>query len=192
MPIASHAAELAAPHHHYVIFASFVMGYFLHVWLQVNSIVRATPDEITTNFVVSQNAPRLAVRFFISMMAFLVIWGNPSSVPAILKYVGLSLSDDAVALLTLPMNIPIAGGLGVFIDVLLGFVPMLKNALPPIEFTRVEKKVETSVKETTTVSTHTETAAAPAGDVKPELKPGIGLGGILLSVLLVMALTGRL
>lgn len=139
----SHTAELAAGHYHYTILASFVMGYFLHVWVQTSSIARAHPDPtVNTNYVVAQNSPRLAWRFFISLMIFLTIWSNPSTAPALLGAVGFTLSDNYVALLSLPMTVPIAGGMGVFIDVFLGFIPVLKNALPAIEFSQTKIKSE--------------------------------------------------
>lgn len=70
--------------------------------------------------------------------------------PVILGYFGITLSPNAIAIMTLPMSPPVAGIMGFAVDSLLAYVPILKNALPAIEFVQVEK----SVKETRTVETH--------------------------------------
>jgi len=139
----SHAAEANATHYHFSILASFVMVYFLHVWLQVNSIARARSDVPSGWFVVEQKGPQLSTRFFVSLIIFLMMCANPVTGPIILGYMGVTLSENVIALMTLPMNVPIAGGMGVFIDSLLAYFPMLKNALPPIEFSNAANLTET-------------------------------------------------
>lgn len=155
---------------HYSIAIIFLIGYLLHVGLQVDAIVRSETNEITSRwFVVQQNALRLAARFFVSLMGFLYIWNYPSTVPVVLGYMGVSLSGNAIAIMTMPINPPVAGFMGFAVDTFLAYVPWLKNQLPPIEYTKVETTVKTTIKETKSVQ---ETAGpAPVDASTTEIKP---------------------
>ena len=127
---------LAAPAstYHHSILILFVIGYLLHAGLQIDAIVRAkgAPPKGRLK-IIEQNWIRLASRLFVSLMIFLYVWRNPSAIPALLGYFGISLGDTAIAILTLPMSPPIAGMFGFFADSALAFIPWLKNAVPPID-----------------------------------------------------------
>lgn len=127
-------AVALSEHHHYTIFALFVLGYVLHAGLQVDAVARAKNNPTKTRLaVIELNWIRLASRFFVSLMIFLWVWKNPSLVPSMLGYLGLSLSSNAIAILTLPISPPVAGGFGFAVDSALAYIPVLKNSLPPIE-----------------------------------------------------------
>jgi hypothetical protein len=147
----------------YMILLTFLIGHFLHGGLQVDAVARSETNQISSRwFIVQQNIFRLSARFFVSLMVFLYIWSSPSTVPTVLGYIGVTLSENMIAVLTLPMNPPVAGMMGFAMDTLLAYIPWLKNQLPPIEYT----KTETSVKETTTtvLETHSvQEAVTPQG-----------------------------
>ncbi len=149
-------AVIVANDHPYSIVAIFVVGYLIHALMQVDAIARSNTNPVESrSMIIRENSIRLLARFFVSLMAFLYVWHNPATIPTVLGYIpGVSLSDNVVSLMTLPMSPPVSGILGFFFDSLLAYVPVLKNALPPIEFTEKEQTVITKVtKETRTVST---------------------------------------
>ena len=127
------AAEIAGQYH-VVIAVFFFIGFLLHVGLQVDAIARSKNNPANTHWaVVKQNSITLAARFFVSFLIFLYVWGNPSTLPTIIGYFGITLSPNAIAIMTLPMSPEVAGMEGFFVDSLLAFVPFLKNALPQIQ-----------------------------------------------------------
>lgn len=152
--------------HQYTIAAMFLIGHLMHAGLQVDAIARSKTNPVTSRwFIVQQNSFRLAARFFVSLMAFLFLWNTPDAVPTILGYLGVTVSENVTAIMTLPMNPPIAGIMGFSVDTLLAYVPWLSNQLPPIEFTQVATRTTETTKsgEVTTEVTvkKTETPATP-------------------------------
>jgi len=133
-------AVVVAEKHHHAIVLLFALGYLLHAALEIDKIARANPP--TTGFkawlaaraqIFLQNWIRLAARFFISVCLFLYLWHNPAAVPSLLASLGVTLGTTGTAILTLPIVPPIAGIFGFFADSLLGYLPFLKNALPPVD-----------------------------------------------------------
>lgn len=151
-----------------LIFTMFNVGHLLHVGLQVDAITRSETNTIDSRwFVVHQNAFRLAARYFVSLMIFLFAWNHPGALPALLGYMGVSVSENFKGILTLPISAPLAGMIGFSIDSLLTYVPWLKNQLPPIEF----KKVETVSKKTTVEETRSvQQVLAPEGSADQPAK----------------------
>jgi hypothetical protein len=132
-PISPEQAVAVAEHHHYSIIVLFVLGYLLHVGLQIGAVARAKNNPTNSRLqILEQNMFRFAARFFVSLMAFLFLWHNPSAVPSLLGVFGISVGTTATAILTLPISQPIAGMFGFFADSLLAYIPFLKNALPPV------------------------------------------------------------
>lgn len=127
-------------HYHISIMVSFLAGVAIHIWAQASEISRKRQGQITVKDILSQNASRTAQRNFVSMCFFLGVWKNPAVLSTLISFMpGVTLSDNVVALLSLPMSLPVAGLWGTFGDVFLGFIPWFKNQLPPMEdFTRVE------------------------------------------------------
>jgi hypothetical protein len=153
--------------YHYSIVVVFLIGYLLHVGLQVDAVARSETNKISSRwFIVQQNIFRLAARFFVSLMIFIYVWKSPATVPTVLGYLGVTLSENMIAVMTLPMNPQVAGMMGFAIDTFLAYIPWLKNQLPPIEYT----KTETTVKETTTTvleSHSVQQATTPQGADAP-------------------------
>jgi len=127
------AVQLAGKQHHFIV-ALFVVGYLLHAGLQVDAIARAKNNPLNSRMhVIAQNWIRMAARLFVSLMLFLWAWHNPSLVPTLLGYFGISLGAGAVAILTIPMSPPVSGIFGFASDSLLAYIPILKNALPAVD-----------------------------------------------------------
>src|SRR5208282_3958091 len=138
-----------ASHHKYSIESFFLIGYLVHAGLQIDAIARAKNNPINLRRkVIEQNWIRLSARFFVSLMIFLYVWHNPSMVPSVIGFFGIQLSTNAIAILTLPMSPPVSGVMGFAADSLLAYIPLLKNALPPIEFTQVITKETLETKHT--------------------------------------------
>lgn len=112
----------------------FVVGYLVHALAQIDAAARAKNNAITSRMrIIDLNWIRLLSRFFFSLMIFLGVWANPTVLSTLAGYFGVTLSQNAIAIMTLPMSVWTAGLWGFGIDSALAFVPVLKNALPPIE-----------------------------------------------------------
>lgn len=151
MPTSS--ALEAASHHHYTIIILFVIGYMLHVGLQVDAIARAKNNPLNLRRqILKQNGIRLAARFFASLLIFFGVWKNPSLIPTIFSYAGINLNATATAILTLPMSGPLAGMMGLGVDSILAYIPGLKNIVPAIEYVQTVRETTETTK-TLSVST---------------------------------------
>lgn len=139
--------------HYYTIATLFVIGYLLHAAIQIDALARSDMNQFKERWVIAeQNMFRLASRFFVSLMSFLFLWHYPAMVPKIVTMLGFNLSENAIAVMTIPMNPPVAGMMGFAVDTLLTYVPWLKNQLPPIEFTKIVKTTQkTTVEQTHSV-----------------------------------------
>jgi hypothetical protein len=127
------AAEIAS-HYHLFIVTTFIVGFLIHAGLQVNAIAKAKNNPLNTEWaVIKQNWITLAARFFVSLLLFIYVWNNPSTLPTVIWYFGVTLSANTIAILTLPMSPEVAGIMGFSVDSLLAYIPYLKNALPPIQ-----------------------------------------------------------
>lgn len=136
-------AVAISSYYHAAIVSMFAVGYLIHMLLQVDAVARSKNNPTNLRMkVIEQNWIRLLARFFISLLGFLWIWHNPSMAPTILGYFGVNLSANAIAIMTLPISPTIAGMFGFAIDSLLAYVPILKNALPPIEMDKLQDALQ--------------------------------------------------
>lgn len=148
-------AVATSQNYHFFILVMFVVGYLIHMLLQADSIARAANNPLNTKFaVIKQNWPRMLARLFVSFLLFAWAWKNPSAVPSVLGFFGVTISANATAILTIPISPPVAGIFGFAVDSLLAYVPLLKNALPPVEMKQSETKT-TDTPQSKTVETDT-------------------------------------
>lgn len=153
-----------------MVWTWFLIGYALHLGLQVDAIRRSKTNEAQTRWlVVKQNDWRLASRFFISIVLFQYALTSPGSLIAILGYLGVQTTTGADGLAKIPMNSALAGMIGWSIDSVLAFIPWFKNQLPPLEVvTRdetIKRTEEKSTVETRSVQKTVEPKAeSPGGD----------------------------
>ena len=121
------AVEISS-HHHYTIQAFFVIGYLLHVWVQIQAQAASKSNSAKTEWqILKTNGSRLAIRFFASLCLFMWLWRDPSTFSDIAKVLGLQPGPTATAIMTVPMSPWFAGGFGLAADVLLTFIPGLKK-----------------------------------------------------------------
>ena len=98
----------------------------------------------------------LAFRTFAAAMIFGLIWQHPSLISDIGGIFGHPLSADEASVFAIPMNNMIAGLYGLFLDSLLGYIPVLKSQLPDVTTTVIKQ-----TRETVTRTTDTETTQTP-------------------------------
>jgi hypothetical protein len=122
-------------HHALLIWGLFAFGILLHAALQVNAI--AGHNKISFLTVLRVVAIPLVFRAFACSMIFLMIWQYPQMIAGAAKLIGHPMSPDESAVFAIPMNNAIAGLYGLFLDSLLGYIPLLKSQLPQVEFPTV-------------------------------------------------------
>jgi len=144
-------------HHIWIIWILFLVGDGLHVLLQVNSL--ATVSKISKMVVLRSIWIPVAFRTFASAMIFGLIWQHPDLISQIGGIFGHPLSSDENSVFTIPMNNMIAGLYGLFLDSVLGYIPVLKSQLPDVTVTQVKQTT------TATVTQTTETSQVPAPKV---------------------------
>jgi hypothetical protein len=131
-PIDAVTADSISSRYYHLIEIMFAVGYLMHVLYQVNAAATAKNNPINSRLTILRNSSiQIVVRFFMNVLLFGLIWHYPSVIASGLGDVGVNLSPNMTAILTLPMNPLIAGGWGYCIDSLLAFIPLLKNAVPP-------------------------------------------------------------
>ncbi len=131
-PMDAVSAEAISSRYYHLIEAMFVVGYVMHVLAQAYAASVAPNNPIKSPVKIIQNSSiQIVVRFFLNAILFGLIWHYPSIVASALSGVGVNLSSNAIAILTLPMNPLIAAGFGYGLDSLLAFIPILKNVVPP-------------------------------------------------------------
>lgn len=131
-PMDALSAEAISSRYVHLIEIMFGVGYIMHVLYQVNAAATAKNNPINSRLKILQNSSiQIVVRFFINAILFGLVWHYPSVLASGLGDVGVNLSPNMTAILTLPMNPLIAGGYGYCMDSLLAFIPILKNAVPP-------------------------------------------------------------
>lgn len=118
-------------HHGWVIWALFFVGQLLHAGLQINSL--AASHKVTKKSVIESIWIPLAFRTFACAMVFLLIWEHPSLIAQIASLIGHPISPDEAAVFAIPVNNAIAGLYGLFLDSLLGYIPVLKSQLPALD-----------------------------------------------------------
>ena len=141
----SDAVEIAQ-HYRIAIVAVFVVGYAVHVLMQIDAVARAKNNPINSRLqILEQNWIRLLGRFFTSFLVFTGFWQHPSAIATLIGYTGATLPPNLVAVLTLPMNLWFAGVWGYGVDSLLAYIPILKNLSPPIEGVQAQLLQDASV-----------------------------------------------
>lgn len=134
-------------HHGWLIWVLFLVGAALHISLQIDSLARQK-SMLRVDVFKSLLAP-LAFRTFASAMIFGLIWQHPDLISQIGGLFGHPLSADESSVFAIPMNNMIAGLYGLFLDSILGYIPILKSQLPDV--------TTTQIKQTTTLTQTTET-----------------------------------
>lgn len=132
MQIEAQAITTAVHYHHgWLIWLLFLLGDALHVGLQVDSLARTS--SATRRKVLSVVWAAVAFRTFACAMIFGLIWQHPTLISQIGGLFGHPLSPDESSVFTIPMNNMIAGLYGLFLDSLLGYIPVLKSQLPTVQ-----------------------------------------------------------
>jgi hypothetical protein len=118
-------------HHAWLIWVLFLAGELFHAALQIDNLSRA--GATTRLAVLRQVVTPLISRAFVCAMIFGLIWEDPQLIAQIAKLLGHPLGADEAGVFALPMNNMVAGLYGMFLDSLLGYIPILKSQLPAIE-----------------------------------------------------------
>lgn len=130
--IAAQAVPMEIHYHHaWLVWVLFFVGEMLHIALQTDDLARKS--KISRAAVLESVGIRVLWRAFACSMIFGLLWYYPGMLSGLLKHVGLPVSDDESAVLAIPMNNFIAGGYGLVLDSLVGYVPFLKSQLPTVD-----------------------------------------------------------
>jgi hypothetical protein len=114
-----------------IAIATFLLGYFLHLFLMIDKAVRDTGNPASSRWIlIKQNAGVLAVRFFFSILIYAVVRTHPQLLATLAGYIGINPSSSWLGQLTLITNIPLSGVFGYEVDSLLAYIPFLKNEVP--------------------------------------------------------------
>ena len=124
-------------HHIGVIWALFLVGEGLHVFLQVDDLARKNLQSRIA--VLKCILAPVAYRAFACAMIFGLLWQHPDIVSRLAGYFGHPLSADESEVFAIPMNNSIAGLYGLFLDSLLGYIPVLKSQLPALNVTQTKQ-----------------------------------------------------
>ena len=117
-------------HHAWLIWVLFLCGEIIHILLQVDDIARKTKTR--RRDVLYQIWPPVLFRAFACAMIFAIIWEHPDLIAQVAKMVGHPLGGDENEVLEIPMNNAIAGLYGLFLDSILGYIPIFKTQLPAL------------------------------------------------------------
>jgi hypothetical protein len=117
-------------HHAWLVWVLYLVGFALHVALQVNDI--AEKNAWTRGDVIKAIGPAVAYRSFASAMIFGLVWHYPLLISSALKTVGINIGPDEAEVFAVPMNNFVAGLYGLMLDSLLGYIPGLKSWLPSV------------------------------------------------------------
>lgn len=117
-----------------LIYVMFLLGYLLHMMLQVDAIVRAKNNAAYSRLVVlKQNAVVLLSRLFLSFLFFAFLRSYPQFLSTVLGWVGIpSIGNSITAVFASWFG---AGMFGYMVDSILAFVPYLKNQVPQLNDT---------------------------------------------------------
>jgi hypothetical protein len=120
-------------HYHHVawIWILFFFGQFLHIALQVDDLARKSSkprDEVLGMILI-----QVCFRTFWCAMIFGLIWQYPLIISNVLKIFGHPIGPDEADVMAIPMNNFIAGIYGLSLDSVLGYIPVLKSQLPPVQ-----------------------------------------------------------
>lgn len=119
-------------HHAWLIWVLFFAGELFHAALQIDNLASGAGGQPWLA-VLRKVATPLISRAFVCAMIFGLIWEDPQLVSQVAKLLGHPLGADEAGVFALPMNNMVAGLYGMFLDSLLGYVPILKSQLPAIE-----------------------------------------------------------
>jgi hypothetical protein len=117
-------------HHAPWIWATFIVALLLHSLLNVDDIARKT---LRSRAAVFEDAwIRIFYRWGFCIGFFGLLWLYPEILTKLFGIFGIQIGGDESAVFSLPMNIPLALLYGLVSDSILGYIPILKNQLPPI------------------------------------------------------------
>lgn len=118
-------------HHTWLIWGLFFLGQILHGLLQIDSISRQTKQ--TRRTILYDAWIRIAYRMGACSVLFGLVWLYPELLTKLLGVIGLQVSGDEATVIALPMNNLLALGYGMGFDSALGYIPILKSQVPPVE-----------------------------------------------------------
>ena len=127
-------AVAIAGHHPVVIIVAFLVGWAIHLNLQVNATAIATNNSMSRRRdIFYKYQAWYAARFLAAACIFGYFWQHPQALPGAIELVGIPVNATVVGIITLPMSAPVAAGAGFFLDSALGYIPWVKDrlALPP-------------------------------------------------------------
>ena len=139
----SDTAVLVHYNHSWLIWMLFFIGSSIHT----ASVLQKTKVKLTDSLT------PIAFRTMFSTMIFWAIWQYPYVIALAFKMAGHPLAGDEGEVFALPMNYPVAGIYGLFLDYALGFVPFLKNQLPQLPQVNYNDSPETTAKSNTVTPT---------------------------------------
>jgi 4-hydroxybenzoate polyprenyltransferase len=132
IPLEVGHAETIAHAYTRLIAIMFFVGYTVHVLVQIDDLVRDKTNGATSRVrVFKMNSIRIIGRLWWNFIIFGIIWRYPSLIPTGIGLLGVNVSPNVAAVLTLPMNVWFAGGWGYGLDSLLSYIPKLRNVVPP-------------------------------------------------------------
>ena len=117
-------------HHVSLIWVLFLAGGALHAALNINDL--AVKNKLQRRAVFKVVFIPVLFRAFASAMVFLLIWQSPDVIDKIAGLLGHAPGPDEAAVFSLPMNNALAGLYGLFLDSILGYIPVLKSQLPVV------------------------------------------------------------
>lgn len=107
----------------------FVVGYLLHMMLQIDAIVRAKNNAAFSRWTtINQNLFPLLARFFISLLVLVFLRSNPQYLAALLSLIGIPATNVVIS----TQSALFAGAYGYCADSILAFIPWLKNQVPQL------------------------------------------------------------
>jgi len=115
-----------------IYYGMFLVGYVLHMMLQVDAVVRARNNAAASRFLVlKQNVFVLLSRLFISFITLVVLRAHPEYLGSILGFAGITTSSVDIATSTWIFS----GAWGYMVDSVMTFIPILKNYVPQLNGT---------------------------------------------------------
>jgi hypothetical protein len=112
-----------------VIWLVFILGQAIHLFLQIDAMVRSSTSPATSRLTVLEaKASTFLARFFVCTMIFW-LWFD-GQLAAVIQGTGISVPSWVTALIALHISGGWAGLVGFGIDSALAYIPGLKSTLP--------------------------------------------------------------
>lgn len=145
-----------------VYYGMFLIGYLLHMGLQIDAVVRASNNGAVSRLaVITRNVFVLLSRLFVSFLLLVVLREHPEYLAPILGFAGITALSISIATSTWIF----AGGWGYVVDSIMTFIPILKNYVPPLN--GIPAKVSVSTVEQSGIAPKTTTTVETTVNIKP-------------------------